>query len=69
MLEIKNVSKSFGDKKILDNVSHSFPMGKITVILGPSGGGKTTLLRCISGLESFDKGQLLLDGEDLTNNF
>lgn len=67
MLEIKNVSKSFGDKKILDNVSHSFPMGKITVILGPSGGGKTTLLRCISGLESFDKGQLLLGGEDLTN--
>lgn len=67
MLEIKKVSKSFGDKKILDNVSHSFPMGKITVILGPSGGGKTTLLRCISGLESFDKGQLLLGGEDLTN--
>lgn len=67
MLEVKNVSKSFGDKKILDNVSYEFPMGEITVILGPSGGGKTTLLRCISGLETFDGGQLLLDDEDLTN--
>jgi len=67
MLEIKNVSKSFGEKKILDNISYDFPMGEITVILGPSGGGKTTLLRCISGLETFDNGQLLLDDEDLTN--
>ena len=41
-------------------------MGEITVILGPSGGGKTTLLRCISGLETFDSGTLLLDEEDLT---
>lgn len=66
MLEIKNVSKSFGEKKILDEVSYTFPMGEITVILGPSGGGKTTLLRCISGLEIFDGGTLLLDEEDLT---
>ncbi|UUV98911.1 amino acid ABC transporter ATP-binding protein [Vagococcus luciliae] len=66
MLEIKNVSKSFGGKKILDEVSYTFPMGEITVILGPSGGGKTTLLRCISGLETFDSGTLLLDEEDLT---
>ncbi|MCI0130272.1 MULTISPECIES: amino acid ABC transporter ATP-binding protein [Enterococcaceae] len=66
MLEIKNVSKSFGEKKILDEVSYTFPMGEITVILGPSGGGKTTLLRCISGLETFDGGTLLLDEEDLT---
>ena len=66
MLEIKNVSKSFGEKKILDEVSYTFPMGEITVILGPSGGGKTTLLRCISGLETFDSGTLLLDEEDLT---
>lgn len=66
MLEIKNVSKSFGEKKILDEVSYTFPMGETTVILGPSGGGKTTLLRCISGLETFDGGTLLLDEEDLT---
>lgn len=67
MLTIKNASKSFGTKKILDQVSYQFPTGKITVILGPSGGGKTTLLRCISGLESFDSGDMLLDNENLTH--
>lgn len=66
MLTIKNATKSFGSKKVLDQVSYTFPTGKITVILGPSGGGKTTLLRCISGLENFDSGELLLDNENLT---
>ena len=66
MLTIKNATKSFGSKKVLDLVSYTFPTGKITVILGPSGGGKTTLLRCISGLENFDSGELLLDNENLT---
>ncbi|MBP2098768.1 amino acid ABC transporter ATP-binding protein [Enterococcus rivorum] len=66
MLTIKNATKSFGTKKVLDQVSYDFPTGEITVILGPSGGGKTTLLRCISGLENFDSGELLLDNENLT---
>lgn len=66
MLTIKNATKSFGTKKVLDQVSYEFPTGKITVILGPSGGGKTTLLRCISGLEHFDSGELLLDNENLS---
>lgn len=67
MLTIKNATKSFGTKKVLDQVSYDFPTGKITVILGPSGGGKTTLLRCISGLESFDSGEMLLDNQNLVN--
>lgn len=67
MLTIKNATKSFGTKKVLDQVSYEFPTGEITVILGPSGGGKTTLLRCISGLEAFDTGELLLDNKNLTH--
>lgn len=67
MLTVKNATKSFGSKKVLDNVSYEFPTGKTTVILGPSGGGKTTLLRCISGLEAFDSGELFLDQENLTH--
>lgn len=65
MLRIQNASKSFGNKQILTNVSYHFPKGEITVILGPSGGGKTTLLRCISGLELFDNGNILLNDQIL----
>ncbi|WP_140442534.1 ATP-binding cassette domain-containing protein, partial [Listeria monocytogenes] len=48
MLEIKNLSKKFDQKTILDNVNISLQDGEILSIVGPSGGGKTTLLRCIS---------------------
>ncbi|MGY3750364.1 amino acid ABC transporter ATP-binding protein [Vagococcus acidifermentans] len=63
MLEIKNVSKSFGDKKVLDNFTISMNLGEILAVVGPSGGGKTTLLRCISGLEEMDTGDILIEGE------
>lgn len=63
MLTIKDVSKSFGDKQILNKMNLSLPDGQIMAIVGPSGGGKTTLLRCICGLEEMDSGQILIDGE------
>lgn len=63
MLELKNISKSFGDKVILNNLNLEVKDGKILCIVGQSGGGKTTLLRCISGLEKIDGGQILIDGQ------
>lgn len=63
MLELKNISKSFGDKVILNNLNLEVKDGEILCIVGQSGGGKTTLLRCISGLEKIDDGQILIDGQ------
>ena len=62
MLELKEVTKKFGDRTILDHVYLTVEDGKILCIVGQSGGGKTTLLRCISGLEQIDSGQILVDG-------
>lgn len=63
MLELKEITKKFGGKTILDNLNLTVTDGKILTIVGPSGAGKTTLLRCISGLETVDSGQFLLDGQ------
>lgn len=63
MLEIKNVSKQFGQKKILDSVSLDVGRGSIAVLLGASGVGKSTLLRILNGLESYDSGDILLDSQ------
>ncbi len=51
MLEIKNLTKKFGDKIIFDQFNFTFNDNEVLVILGPSGGGKTTLLRMLAGLE------------------
>jgi sulfate transport system ATP-binding protein len=65
-IEVKNVSKRFGDFVALDDVSLVVPDGSLTALLGPSGGGKSTLLRVIAGLESPDSGSVLIRGEDVT---
>ena len=62
MLELKNIKKSFSGRKILDVISLKVTDGEIMCIVGQSGGGKTTLLRCISGLERIDEGEMILDG-------
>ncbi len=66
MLELKNVSKSFGDNRVLDNISLNVETGNIVSILGPSGCGKTTLLNVILGLTDLTGGQILFDGEDVS---
>ncbi len=63
MLELKNISKSFGSKKVINLLDLIIPDGSILAIVGPSGGGKTTLLRTLAGLETVDSGDFLLDGE------
>lgn len=63
MIEIRNLSKTYGDKQILDNVSIQMEEGNVLTLVGPSGGGKTTLLRCLAGLEKVDSGELFINNE------
>lgn len=63
---LKNVSKSYGNELVLDNVSLSVPSGKFFALLGPSGCGKTTILRMIAGFEQPDQGQIFLGDQDIT---
>jgi sulfate transport system ATP-binding protein len=65
-IDVRNVSKSFNGFRALDDVSLSVPDGSLTALLGPSGGGKSTLLRVIAGLESPDGGEVLFSGEAVT---
>jgi iron(III) transport system ATP-binding protein len=66
LLELRNVSKRYGEHLAVGNVNLTVPADSRTAIVGPSGSGKTTLLRIIAGFETPDSGQVLLEGEDLT---
>lgn len=66
MIELVNVSKSFGEQKVLDNLNLEIQTEKITVILGQSGAGKSVILKHIIGLLTPDSGQILIDGMDIT---
>ncbi|HEX4363468.1 MAG TPA: sulfate ABC transporter ATP-binding protein [Solirubrobacteraceae bacterium] len=65
-IDVRNVSKSFNGFQALEDVSLSVPDGSLTALLGPSGGGKSTLLRVIAGLETPDSGEVLFSGEAVT---
>ena len=62
IIEFKQVSKHFGDLKVLDKVDLNIDQGEVVVLIGPSGSGKSTLLRCINGLEMITGGDLVVDG-------
>lgn len=66
MIEVKNVSKSFGPNKVLDNVSARFETGKVNLIIGASGQGKSVLAKCIVGLHEVDEGSIMYDDQDFT---
>lgn len=67
MIEIRNIQKSFNDKKVLQGISGNFEKGKCNLIIGSSGTGKSVLLKCIVGLVKPDEGTVLYDGRDFTN--
>lgn len=65
-IEVKGINKRFGNFVALEDVNVSIPTGQLTALLGPSGGGKTTLLRIIAGLEDADSGSIEIEGVDAT---
>ena len=64
---IKNLGKSFGDNKVINNFNIDIEDGEFIVLVGPSGCGKSTLLRMVSGLESIDQGEIFLDSKLINN--
>ena len=66
-IEIKDINKKFGDFVALEDISLTIPTGQLTALLGPSGGGKSTLLRIIAGLESADSGTVQIEGVEATH--
>ena len=67
IIQIKNISKKFGDLLVLDNISMDIEKGDCVCIVGPSGGGKSTLLRCINQLETVTSGNIYIDDQDITD--
>ena len=65
MIEVRNLTKSFGRLKVLDNISTTFCSNEVVSIIGPSGGGKSTFLRCLNLLEVPTAGQIFFDGVDI----
>ena len=60
IIEFQNVSKSFGDLKVLNNLNIQVKYGEKLALIGPSGSGKTSLIRCITGLENPDEGEVVI---------
>ncbi|KRB99773.1 ABC transporter ATP-binding protein [Hydrogenophaga sp. Root209] len=66
LVELRNLTFGYGERAILDNITLTVPRGKVTALMGASGGGKTTVLRLIGGQLRAQKGQTLFDGQDIT---
>ena len=67
ILEVKNISKSFDNKKVVDNVSFDIVSGKIVGLLGKNGSGKTTILKMINDLLTIDSGEIVVNGQDISD--
>jgi len=69
LLSIRNLTKRYGDKTILESLNLDLHKGEVVVILGPSGSGKSTLLRCVNGLEEKQGGSIVMDGAGEGSDF
>ena len=67
IIELKNLKKQYGDNVVLKNINLYVDRGEVVSIIGPSGSGKSTILRCIIDLESITSGEVLIEGNDLTD--
>ncbi len=67
MIQIKDMSKWYGDFQVLKDITEEIKQGQTVVVCGPSGSGKSTLLRCINGLEPFQKGEIFVDGVSVSD--
>ena len=67
MIEVKNIIKSFGEKKVLNRFSSTFERGKVNLIIGKSGSGKTMAIKCMLGLHSVDSGSIIFNDKDFIN--
>ena len=63
MLEIKNISKSYGAQRVLNSICQEFGAGRIVGLLGPNGAGKSTLMKIVTGYIAADEGEVLIDGK------
>ena len=66
IIEIRNINKSYGENRVLNDISLKVAKGEVVSIIGPSGSGKSTLLRSIADLETVDSGSILIEGYDIT---
>ncbi|MBF4161109.1 amino acid ABC transporter ATP-binding protein [Nocardioides acrostichi] len=67
LLEVRSLRKAYGDRVVLDDVSLTVAPGDVVCLIGSSGSGKSTLLRCLDLLETVDDGQILFEGDDITD--
>ncbi|GAH62093.1 unnamed protein product, partial [marine sediment metagenome] len=68
ILRVENIQKNYGREEVLEDISFEVKRGETKVIIGPSGTGKSTLLRCINQLTTPDSGRVWLDGIEVTNS-
>ena len=65
ILQVRHLKKSFGENCILKDISFDLNAGEVLSVIGPSGSGKSTLLRCLTQLETFERGQVCVDGRNM----
>ncbi|MCJ0580537.1 amino acid ABC transporter ATP-binding protein [Enterococcus cecorum] len=67
MIKVEHLSKKFGENEVLKDINYEIKQGEVVVIIGPSGSGKSTFLRCMNLLETPTSGQILFEGQDITD--